>query len=181
MSGLLKASGLIAMLVIGTPVRSEEPQPLPLPDPSGTPVLTVTGLLPVTNAQGTAVFDIAMLRELPQAEVRTTTPWTVGEATYRGTPLSALVERLGIRSGTLFAQAINDFSATIPLNDSRNDRAIIAYEINDEEIPVRGKGPLWLIYPFDSDDGLRSEAIYARSVWQLDRIEVRADETGPRP
>jgi hypothetical protein len=36
---------------------------------------------------------------------------------------------------------------------------------------VRDKGPLWVIYPYDSDD-YRSEVIYSRSIWQLDRLEV---------
>ena len=37
---------------------------------------------------------------------------------------------------------------------------------------LRDKGPLWLVYPYDADTAYQSEVIYARSVWQLDRIEV---------
>ncbi len=44
--------------------------------------------------------------------------------------------------------------------------------MNGETMPVRRKGPLWIVYPYDSDEAYRSEAIYSRSIWQLDRIEV---------
>lgn len=37
---------------------------------------------------------------------------------------------------------------------------------------VRDKGPLWVIYPYDSDPALQSEVTYARSIWQLVRIEA---------
>ncbi|MDP5360810.1 MAG: oxidoreductase, partial [Paracoccaceae bacterium] len=34
------------------------------------------------------------------------------------------------------------------------------------------KGPLWVVYPYDMSADYRSEVIYYRSIWQLDRIEV---------
>ncbi|RYH00603.1 oxidoreductase, partial [Salipiger sp. IMCC34102] len=37
---------------------------------------------------------------------------------------------------------------------------------------VRDKGPLWIVYPYDDTPEYRSEVIYSRSIWQLDRIEV---------
>ena len=49
---------------------------------------------------------------------------------------------------------------------------IIAYMMNGEEMSVRNKGPLWLVYPYDLNHEYRSEVIYSRSIWQLDRIDV---------
>jgi len=40
-------------------------------------------------------------------------------------------------------------------------------------MPVREKGPLWIIYPFDATNAYRTESHYARSIWQLERIDVR--------
>jgi len=37
---------------------------------------------------------------------------------------------------------------------------------------VREKGPLWVIYPYDSDAKFRTEVIYSRSIWQLDRLAI---------
>ena len=36
----------------------------------------------------------------------------------------------------------------------------------------RDKGPLWVIYPYHDNIDYRSETIYSRSIWQLDRIEA---------
>ena len=37
---------------------------------------------------------------------------------------------------------------------------------------VRDKGPLFIIYPFDESEDLRSERYYSRSAWQLKHLEV---------
>ena len=41
-----------------------------------------------------------------------------------------------------------------------------------ETMSIRDKGPLWVVYPYDSSADYRTEVIYSRSIWQLDRIEV---------
>jgi hypothetical protein len=38
---------------------------------------------------------------------------------------------------------------------------------------VRDKGPLFIVYPFDSRSDLRSERYYSRSAWQLRALEVK--------
>ena len=37
---------------------------------------------------------------------------------------------------------------------------------------VRDKGPVWVLYPFDAGAEYRTDLIYERSIWQLDRIDV---------
>ena len=37
---------------------------------------------------------------------------------------------------------------------------------------VRDKGPLFIVYPYDSDEVLRSERYYNRSAWQLKSLEI---------
>ena len=49
---------------------------------------------------------------------------------------------------------------------------LVAYEMDGETMSRRQKGPLWIVYPFDSDADFRSEVIYSRSIWQLDRLEI---------
>jgi hypothetical protein len=39
-------------------------------------------------------------------------------------------------------------------------------------IPVRTKGPLFIVYPFDSKAELRSATYYERSAWQLKSLTV---------
>ena len=39
-------------------------------------------------------------------------------------------------------------------------------------MPVRTRGPLFVIYPFDADPRLQNARFYERSIWQLRSIEV---------
>lgn len=45
--------------------------------------------------------------------------------------------------------------------------------IDDKPIPVRDKGPLFIVYPFDSAAELRSSTYYERSIWQLKAVEIQ--------
>ncbi|QDC10758.1 oxidoreductase [Oceanicola sp. D3] len=144
-----------------------------LPAPEGEVILTVSGALATTNTEeGTAQFDLAMLEALGATTIETTTIWTEGTKTFEGVPLSLLVERLGIEGETLRATAINDYSVEIPLTDAIEGGPIVAYRMDNDEMSVRDKGPLWIVYPYDSSDDYRTEVIYSRSIWQLDRIEA---------
>ena len=40
-------------------------------------------------------------------------------------------------------------------------------------MPVTDKGPLFIVYPFDSNPELKHQLFYSRSAWQLNRIVVR--------
>jgi hypothetical protein len=113
-----------------------------------------------------------MLKAMDAETFVTTTIWTDGDQTFTGVPLSALLDALGVDSGTLSASAINDYTVEIPVEDETTSQAIVAYMNNGEIMSVRDKGPLWIVYPYDSDDSLRAEMVFSRSIWQLDRIKV---------
>ena len=132
----------------------------------GPVLLTVTGLGdPVT-------FDLAGLEALEQETFETTTIWTEGVQTFTGVPLAAMMAELGIEDGTLEAMAINDYAVEIPVSDAVEGGPIVAYLLNGEEMSVRDKGPLWIVYPYDANPDYQSEVTYSRSIWQLDRIAV---------
>ncbi len=143
-----------------------------LPAPSGEVLLTVSGAVPVTNVGETAQFDMALLRSLSAASFTTTTPWTTGQQSFTGVPLEVLLDRLEVREGKLSATAINDYAVVIPLSDAVEAGPIVAYLHNGQEMSVRERGPLWIVYPYDATEDYRAEAIYSRSIWQLDRIVV---------
>ncbi|WP_293576295.1 molybdopterin-dependent oxidoreductase [Phaeobacter sp.] len=139
--------------------------------PQAEVVLTVTNS-DVTNADGVAVLDLAMLEQLGRRSFETTTIWTDGAQRFDGVSLATLVDQLGLHGAALRATAINDYSVTIPLEDVSRDGAMIAYRMNGAPMSVRDKGPLWIVYPYDEDPRFQTEVIYSRSIWQLDRIEV---------
>ena len=113
-----------------------------------------------------------MARVSSVTSFRTTTNWTEGEREFSGVLLSDLLEVLDIRGRSLKAIALNDYTVEIPVSDARPGGPIVAYALDGKPMSVRDKGPLWIVYPYDSSVEYRSETIYARSIWQLDRIEV---------
>lgn len=140
--------------------------------PDGDVVLIVEGSIETTNNGDTAAFDLAMLKALESAGFETETIWTEGIQHFVGVELGTLLTHLGATGLSLSAYAANDYLIDIPSEDFASGAALIAYERNGEPMSVRDKGPLWLVYPYDASARFKSEVYYARSIWQLDRIEV---------
>lgn len=129
-------------------------------------------LLTVTHQEEVIEYDLAALEALGAVTIETETIWTDGSQTFTGVPLANLVEQLGLEDGVILASAINDYTVEIPVTDAVEDGPIIAYLNNSEPMSVRDKGPLWIVYPYDSNPEYQAELIYSRSIWQLDRIET---------
>lgn len=145
----------------------------PLSEPKGPIVLTVTGNISHTNRGEAAVFDYDMLKDLEQGQIATANPWADGINTYIGPLGTAILEAVGAQSDQLMLQALNDYSAPVPVSDLSEFSVIFATHKNDRRLSVRDRGPLFLIYPFDDFPELNSERYHNRSVWQIDRIQVR--------
>jgi hypothetical protein len=159
--------GIVSAMGIASIAAAQEMTP-----PTGDIILTVTGEIDVTNAEDALVFDYDALAALDAETFETTTIWTEGLQSFQGVSLKTLTDLLGTKEGTLLATAINDYTVEIPVSDAVEGGPIIAYMMNDREMSVRDKGPLWVIYPYDSSADYRSEVVYSRSIWQLDRIEI---------
>lgn len=140
--------------------------------PSGDIILTVSGELFVTNDDEGLVFDRDMLMALPATTFETSTIWTDGVHSFTGVALVDFAAALGVETGRFVATAINDYAIEIPVSDAVMGGPMIAYLMDGAEMSVRDKGPLWVIYPYDSNSAYRSEVIYSRSIWQLDRVEI---------
>lgn len=140
--------------------------------PTDSVILTVSGAVDRTNIEQKAQLDLEMLEAMEKTTIETETIWTEGTQVFEGVSLATLVEALGITGQTLRATAINDYTVEVPVSDAVPGGPIVAYRLNGKEMSVRDKGPLWIIYPYDDDAAYRTEVIYSRSIWQLDRIEA---------
>lgn len=120
-----------------------------------------------------AQYTIEDLRELEPVTFETETIWTTGPQQFTGVPLAVLMERMGVSGGQMVAHAVNDYSVEIPVSDAVEGGPIVAFERNGAEMSLRSKGPLWVVYPYDSNPDYRTEEVYSRSIWQLDRIVIR--------
>lgn len=132
------------------------------------PILTITHEDAVTSLTLEELTDMAEARSFT-----TSTIWTEGPQTFEGVPLAALLETLEISAPTIVAQAINDYAVEIPLEEITQEAPLVAYQQNGQPMSRRDKGPLWLVYPYDSDPDYQTEVIYSRSIWQMDRLSVK--------
>lgn len=140
--------------------------------PKGKVVLTVSGKIGAANGQRVAEFDMAMLEALPQHSFTTQTPWENGPVKFTGPLLRDVLSAVEAKGGQIKATALNDYRITIPIDDTKRFDMLMALRMNDQPIPVRTRGPLFIVYPFDSRDELRSNTYYERSIWQLRAIEI---------
>jgi hypothetical protein len=145
----------------------------PLSAPTERPILTISGKIAVTNNDGTAQFDRAMLEALGMVTVETTTPWHEGKVRFEGISVDKLMKLVGADGKRVVVVALNDYTTEIPMEDFSRYNVILAIKRDGEYMSVRDKGPLFIIYPYDSDPELKSQTYYARSAWQVARIDVR--------
>ncbi|THD82312.1 oxidoreductase [Aliigemmobacter aestuarii] len=160
-------AAITAAALSGTPVRADG-----FDAPTGRVILTVSGNIEKTNENGVLALDQTLLETLPQHEFSTSTIWTEGVITFRGVLLRDLLQAVGSNGGTVVLTALNDYRISVPVADATGAGPMVAYLMNGAPMPVRDKGPIWLVYPYDADPAFRTEQTYARSIWQLDRIEV---------
>jgi hypothetical protein len=145
----------------------------PLATPEGKLILTISGEITEKNTPDAAQFDRDMLEKLGMTTIETTTPWYKGSMTFEGVPLDKLMAEVGATGHRVVAYALNDYSTEIPIEDFAKHHAILALKRNGEYMPVRDKGPLFVIYPYDSDPELKSQVYYSRSAWQVARLVVK--------
>ena len=162
---LLAPCLMVLALVSALPAAALEPA-------TGKIVLTITGKISEKNAGNTAVFDLAMLEKLPQQTFTTKTPWDKQPVKYTGPFLRDVLAAVKANGSTLKASALNDYKTTIPLDDAKRFDVVLAHKMNDKVIPVRTKGPLFIIYPFDTKPELQATVYYERSAWQLKSIDI---------
>ena len=162
----------IAALYVGVGLGSALAAPAPLKPPSGEPILEITGQIEAKNTATGATFDREMLEAIGLTKVKTTTPWHSGTVEFEGIPLSKLLDSVGATGKTVRAVALNDYASSIPISDFAAHGVILALKRDGQYMPVRDKGPLFIIYPYDSSPELKSQMYYARSVWQVKRLEV---------
>lgn len=168
---LVGAALMLTAIVCGVTQQSATAQSLPVP--TGPIILTIDGAIAESNtADGKAVFDLAMLEALPAAEFATATPWTEGEQHFVGVPVAGLLARLGTTGSQAHAVATNQYEITFPISDIADHGAIIAYRQNGQLLPS-DKGPLWIVFPYDSDPVLQGDRFQNASVWNLSILTIK--------
>jgi hypothetical protein len=158
---------VLAITLIAFALPSQALQPA-----TGKIILTISGKVAEKNSPSAAVFDLAMLQQLPQQTFTTMTPWDKQPIKFTGPLLREVLAAAKASGVTIKAAALNDYQTSIPFSDAEKFDVIIAHQMNGQPIPVKTKGPLFIVYPFDSKAELRAAAYYERSAWQLKSMTI---------
>ncbi len=136
-------------------------------------VLSISGRISQHNAPQQFHWSMAMLEALPQHSFSTMTPWAPQPLQFSGPLLRDVLQAVGAQGQRLQARALNDYSVQIPVQDALAHDLLLATRMNGQPMSVRQRGPLFVVYPFDSKPELKSSTYIERSIWQLRSIEVQ--------
>jgi hypothetical protein len=68
--------------------------------------------------------------------------------------------------------ALNDYAVSMPVAAMVADGAFLATRRNGAPLPVRERGPFWIVFPWSQRPALDTALHRQRSVWQLQRMEL---------
>lgn len=148
------------------------PMALALDSPAGKVVLTINGKISVKNADAGAQFDMAMLEKLPQKTFSTYTIWTRTVTRFSGPLLRDVLAQANAKGVTIKAVATNDYQTAIPMTDTVKFDMVLATKMDGQPIPPKTKGPLFIVYPYDSKPELSSSIYEDRSAWQVRQLTI---------
>lgn len=127
------------------------------------------------DGDGTVIKELTLQRSeveaLPQVEVVTRTPWTIGEQTFSGPSLGSLAALGSASVSEAHLTALNDYHASLPAEDWEKLGAILAVRRNGSLMEIKDKGPYWVIYPISADPKLDIQFYHGRMVWQVSSID----------
>ena len=163
----------LAVILLAAPCLSQELKPAELSLPQESLVLEVHGAIANVNSDGAALFDMGMLRALPQASLETSTAVTDGVHRFDGFLMRDLLDLLGATGATVTASALNDYVIEFEVEEFERFDILVAYEMDGEALLPSDKGPLWIVYPRDQHAELQDIRYDYRWVWQLMRLDVK--------
>lgn len=141
-----------------------------LPAPKGNVLLVVKGAITRTNAGAEARFDRAAFEALGMTKLTTTTAWHEKDTLFEGVLARKLMQAVGATGRSVTAIAANDYRVTIPIADFAKYDVLLATHIDGEQLRLRTKGPIWMIYPDGID--LAPLVRQERMIWQLIELDV---------
>ena len=130
-------------------------------------------ILTVTTADRAESFTLEEILAMPQTTVVTKNDYVDEATNFQGPTLRSVLEEMDVSpNATLKMVALNDFSSEVHAADAFEYDVILAVLLNGEPMPVRDKGPIWVIYPMDDNPELHDDIYNDRLVWQLKSISV---------
>jgi hypothetical protein len=133
-------------------------------------VLTITA--PKAAPLVAASFNMKFLKSLPQQTFVTQTPWYKDPVKFTGPLLRDVLAAAKAKGEVINAVALDDYQAKIPFSDATDYDVIMAHQMDGKTLTAKDKGPLFVVYPYDSKAELQAVRFYERSIWQLKALRV---------
>ena len=131
--------------------------------------------LTVVYGGTSTLLSPAQLLALPQHSTATATPWTDGVVRFQGPLVADALKAAGVslRAGMkVQATALNGYAVDIPAQDFLRWPVLLAFSMDGKQLTRRDKGPLWIVYPRDSDKQLQDAQYDHRWAWQLQQLRI---------
>jgi hypothetical protein len=154
-------------------VRTPDLEPGAVPAaPQEKPLLTVTGRIGATNADGALRLDRAALDRLGLLAMSVNDPWAKRRLALQGVWLRDLIAlaRPDPAATSLHLQALDDYQVDLDLADVRTDEIFLATRAGDgAALPFEEGGPTRVVFA----DDLATRFSPDLWIWNIETIEVR--------
>jgi len=132
-----------------------------------------------TSATNAVELSIDDLRAMGDTRFATGTPWTKGTQKFEGITGAQIVAAMEAKGQKLDAKSVlavanNDYSIVIPFEVFNQPTTLVAFAQNGAAMPVRDKGPFWIVFPYDQDSKFLSSSYQSYSIWGLERLDFQA-------
>lgn len=141
-----------------------------IPEPGSEPILTIKGAITESNSANGVELDVETLAEMPMTEVDVYEPFIKEDRTFTGVMLDDLLEIVGIesRAGSIFMQALDDYSMELSIADASGASAMVAIEEEGKPIKVRHGGPARIVFLTDGKIAANTDMW----IWSVNRMKV---------
>ena len=133
------------------------------------PVLEVRGAIAAPSPRR---LGLAALDAIGSEPLTTRTPWTQGPQHFSGLPIERLLAAVDAQGTVLRAIALNDYAVTMPVERLVASEGFLATRQDGAPIPLRQRGPFWIVFPWTRRPELEDADHRQRAVWQLHVIEI---------
>ena len=134
-------------------------------------------LLLQSSDMQTQYCDLSTLDSMPQEKLLTSLPSSlgiIGKNEWSGVSLKYIVQNLGAKEDSVIElAALNDYVISIPMKSIDSYNPVLASRLNGNTMPIRNKGPLVLIYPFDKYREIDTPLYQDYTIWMIHEIRVK--------
>lgn len=86
--------------------------------------------------------------------------------------MKKIMDTVRAKGSILNVTALNVYTTIIPIEYFQKYNVILAIKMNGKYMRVRDKGPLFIIYPYESKQELDNQFYYSRSAWQINKMNI---------